>query len=350
MHEAKSKVLIVDDSLFMGQVLKKMLIEENFTVEIARNGKDAIEKLKTFQPNVITMDVEMPVMSGVEALQIIMEEQPLPVIMVSVQTIRGAEISLRALELGAFDFVTKPSGEAGFTTETFRRELVAKLKIACLVPPEKLKRTKQIPKAPEITARPIRKTATNFSVLAIGTSTGGPSALQTILTQLPRNFPLPILVVQHMPKNFTKMMAERLNSLCELEVLEAGEGDAIVPGRILIAPGGLQMVVRKSGQQAVTHILQEAPIPTPYRPSANVMFTSVAEVFGGSTMAMLLTGMGSDGLEGAKLLKQRGAYLIAESEETCIVYGMAKCIVDAGIVDQILPLPEIGRFLIHKNM
>lgn len=337
-----NRVLVVDDSQFMGQVLKNLLCAENFVVEIARNGREAIEKIKSFHPGVITMDVEMPVMSGLEALEVIMREDPLPVIMVSAQTIRGAEISIRALEMGAFDFIAKPSDNVNDNLPAFKRELIAKIRLARLVSPDKLCKSRHINRNQEI----LQFNLPNFpAVLAIGASTGGPSALQSILTQLPAQFPLPVLVVQHMPKDFTRMMAERLNSLCNLSVKEAADGDVVRPGSVLIAPGGLQMGLGLSGKQVVVKIIRDAPTPTPYKPSVNLLFKAVAETFGENSLAVILTGMGSDGLESARLLKQRGAFLVAEAEESCIVYGMPKAVIDAGLADKILPLSDIGSFL-----
>ncbi len=354
MQNQKNRVLIVDDSSFMGQLLRNLLGAENFTVEVARNGQEAIELVRSFRPHVVTMDIEMPVMSGLEALEVIMAESPLPVIMVSAQTVRGAKISLRALELGAFDIVAKPNPEDTNYFETFRRELMTKVKIALLVPPEKLVKpilSKPVPipgpnLVPNPAPNPARTSA--FAALLIGTSTGGPTALQQVLTQLPQDFPLPVLVVQHMPPNFTKLMAERLDSLCPLDVKEAEDRDAVAAGRVLIAPGGRQMALALAGTRVVVRISKDSPAATPYKPSVNVLFRSAAEIYGKRTLALVLTGMGSDGLEGSGILKQQGACIVAESEDTCIVYGMSKSVVEAGLADKVLPLSEIARFVMHK--
>lgn len=343
------KVLVVEDSTFMCQLLNVILSGNNFAVEFARNGREAIEKVKAFKPDVITMDIEMPVMSGLDALAVIMDEKPVPVIMVSALTLRGAEISLRALEMGAFDVVTKPGNEIGQDVESFQQELITKINIALLVPPEKLIK----PKIRTVPASTVYSTLNPMRqpeppVIVIGASTGGPTALHTVLSQLPGNFPAPILIVQHMPQNFTKLMAERLDSICQLQVKEAENGDSVVSGKVLIAPGGMQMVVAAAGPRVVTRIHTESPISTPYKPSINVLFRSVAEVYGKRAIGLMLTGMGSDGLEGCGLLKEKGATVVAESEKTCIVYGMSKCVIEAGLADKVLPLPAIGEFLVQK--
>ncbi len=345
MQNQKNRVLIVEDSSFMGQLLRSMISAENFTVEVARNGREALELVKTFRPHVVTMDIEMPVMSGLEALEAIMAESPVPVIMVSAQTVRGAKISLRALDLGAFDIVTKPSADDGNDFETFKRELMTKVRIALLVPPEKLIKA-VVSKAAAISVPNPMRANSAYAVLLIGTSTGGPTALQQIVTQLPEDFPLPVLVVQHMPPNFTKLMAERLDSICPLEVKEAEDGDAVVPGRVLVAPGGMQMTLALAGPRVVVRISNSAA--TLYKPSVNMLFRSAAEIYGKRTMALILTGMGSDGLEGSGLLKQQGACIVAESEDTCIVYGMSKSVVEAGLADKVLPLSEIAGYVIQK--
>jgi two-component system, chemotaxis family, protein-glutamate methylesterase/glutaminase len=345
MHETNNKVLIVDDSPFMCQLLKIMLISENFIVETAKDGQEAIDKVRSFRPNVITLDIEMPVMTGLEALQVIMDEFPTPVIVVSSQTTRGAEISLRALEAGAFDIIAKPKGESNADNDIFKLELTTKIKIARLVPPEKLRKSK----GPALPVISIAKAICPVPspVVVIGTSTGGPTALQTVLSQIPAGFSAPILVVQHMPKGFTKMMADRLDTFCELVVKEAQDGERVQPGKVLIAPGGMQMFLEVSGTQTVTRIVEGNSNKTPYRPSVNVLFDSAADIYGDRVIALVLTGMGSDGLEGCKRLKEKGAIILAESEQSCIVYGMSKCIVDEKLADSIIPLPAIGKFLVQ---
>ncbi|HZW82276.1 MAG TPA: chemotaxis response regulator protein-glutamate methylesterase [Candidatus Deferrimicrobium sp.] len=345
MHETNNRVLIVDDSPFMCQLLRVMLASEDFIVETARDGQEAIDKVRSFRPNVITLDIEMPVMTGLEALQVIMDEFPTPVIIVSSQTTRGAEISLRALEAGAFDIIAKPKGDSSIDNDTFKRDLITKIKIAKLVPAEKLRKSKGSVLPVLSIAKTVRSSP--LPVVVIGTSTGGPTALQTVLTQIPKGFSSPILVVQHMPKGFTRMMAERLDGICELTVKEAQDGEKVHPGKVLIAPGGMQMFLEVSGTQIVARVVEEHANKTPYKPSVNVLFESAADVYGDRVIALVLTGMGSDGLEGCKKLKEKGATILAESEQSCIVYGMSKCIVDAKLADSIVSLPEIGETLIQ---
>jgi len=341
------KVLVVEDSNFMCQLLK-FLLSRDFELEFAHDGKEAIEKVKIFRPDAVTMDIDMPVMSGLEALEHIMEENPVPVIMVSVLTVRGAKISLRALEMGAFDVVAKPGEDSGQNIESFKQELITKIKVAILVPPEKLIRTK-LRMVPAMTSR-LPRGRSESRVVIIGSSTGGPTALQTVISRLPADFPAPILVVQHMPPNFTRLMAERLNSCTPLKVKEADDGENVVPGKILVAPGGMQMILAGSSAHSgvVTRIIENSPISTPYKPSINVLFQSAAEVYGKDVIALILTGMGSDGLDGGKALKEKGATLVAEAEESCIVYGMSKCVVEAGLADKVLPVTEIGDYLVRK--
>jgi two-component system chemotaxis response regulator CheB len=321
------------------------------------------------------MDVEMPVMNGLQALEEIMRWQPTPVIILSSVTTEGAQATLKALDLGAFDVVAKPSGSPGADLQALSRDLVEKVKAAAGVNPARLGR-KNIPLGANVQAAPPRivpptgvgsassriaqpltsSGKTGFThkhaveIVAIGTSTGGPSALQAVLPTLPADFPVPVLVAQHMPPGFTGPLAQRLNGLCPLNVREGVHGEVLKAGTVYVAPAGKQMQVQRKSGKLTLHIGDEAPIPTLYHPSVDVMFLSLAKAVGKGTLGVVMTGMGSDGTKGMKELKVLEAFSIAESEETCVVYGMPRSLVDAGLADRVVPLGEIGRAIVECVM
>lgn len=371
-------VLIVDDSPFMRLTLQKILSQDPRikVLDTARDGREGIEKLQALKPEVITMDVEMPVMDGLQALDEIMRWQPTPVIILSSVTTEGTQATLKALDLGAFDVVAKPSGGSGANIQVLAQDLVTKVKAAAQVDPSRLGkrgmanrmgiksfRETGLSKTPESgTRKPVLDFKSHpldrvidqtfpkhpIEIVAIGTSTGGPSALQNVLPQLPANFPVPVLVAQHMPPGFTGPLAQRLNGLCPLNVREGVQGDVLKAGNIYIAPAGKQMQVqRRAPGQLILHIGEEAPIPTLYHPSVDVMFLSLAEEVGKGTLGVVMTGMGSDGLKGMREIKGLEGFAIAEAEETCVVYGMPRVIVEAGLADRVVPLGEIGRTLVE---
>lgn len=377
-------VLIVDDSPFMRLTLQKILNQDPSikVLDTARDGQEGILKLQALRPQVVTMDVEMPVMNGLQALEEIMRWQPTPIIILSAVTTEGAQATLKALDLGAFDVVAKPSGSPGADLQALAQDLVEKVKAAAGVNPARLggkglnpfstgtsgpsgaviqtMGTKGVPgsigtpggQTPRLSATGkaglVPKHA--IEIVAIGTSTGGPSALQAVLPTLPGNFPVPVLVAQHMPPGFTGPLAQRLNGLCPLNVREGVHGEVLKAGTVFVAPAGKQMqVLRKSGQLTL-HIGDEAPIPTLYHPSVDVMFLSLAKAVGKGTLGVVMTGMGSDGTKGMKELKASDGFAIAESEETCVVYGMPRSLVDAGLADRVVPLGEIGRTIVECVM
>lgn len=382
-------VLIVDDSPFMRLTLQKILNQDPGikVLDTARDGREGIEKLQSLQPQVVTMDVEMPVMDGLQALDEIMRWKPTPVIILSSVTTEGAQATLKALDYGAFDVVAKPSGGLGSDLHALARDLIEKVKGAAQVDPTRLGKRGTARRAAlrsslpgagrnsDPTKTPVRSqsysggtlgTSSSSSssqgtmgakafgstypkhqveIVAIGTSTGGPSALQTVLPQLPANFPVPILVAQHMPPGFTGPLAQRLNGLCALEVREGINGEALKAGTVYVAPAGKQLqVVRRSGQ-LLLHIGDESPITTLYHPSVDVMFLSLAKEVGKGALGVVMTGMGNDGLKGMREMKALEGFAIAEAEETCVVYGMPRSIVDAGLADRVVPLGEIGRVI-----
>ncbi len=337
------RVLVVDDSATVRLALCRELGNDPgiTVVGYARDGIEAMEKIAEFAPDVVTLDIEMPRLDGHGTLERIMKERPTPVVMVSSLTTAGASATIRALELGAVDFVAKASsmGAAGLTSVI--PELIQKVKYAAKVRP------RAVPDAASATVRAVPPPApANVSwrkgLVVIGSSTGGPQALRAVLTSLPPNFGLPIVIVQHMPPGFTRALAERLNEVLPFAVAEARPGSRIAPGTILIAPGGFHMRVRKDGQIS----LNQEPLECGVRPSVNPTLESAAQVFGSETVGVILTGMGHDGTRGAELVHQAGGKMIAEHESSCVVYGMPKSVVEAKLADRVVPLSRIGAAMV----
>lgn len=358
-------VLIVDDSPFMRFTLQKILNQDPGikVLDTARDGREGIVKLQALRPQVVTMDVEMPVMNGLQALDEIMRWQPTPVIILSAVTTEGTQATLKALDLGAFDVVAKPSGSLRADLQVLSHDLVEKVKAAAGVNPARLGSkgltigTKGVPEMPleqaphlPVTGKMGLAPKHAIEIVAIGTSTGGPSALQAVLPTLPADFPVPVLVAQHMPPGFTGPLSQRLNGLCPLNVREGIHGEVLKAGTVYVAPAGKQIQVQRKSEQLTLHIGDEAPIPTLYHPSVDVMFLSLAKAVGKGTLGVVMTGMGSDGTKGMKDLKALEGFAIAESEETCVVYGMPRSLVDAGLADRVVPLGEIGRTIVECVM
>lgn len=335
----KIRVLVVDDSAIMRKLITDIL-KKDPQIEVvgqAENGKKAIELAKALKPDVITLDIEMPEMDGLTALRFLKREVPSArVIMFSSLTQEGARATLEALSLGAFDFVPKPSTKSFLeSVKKIEEELLPKIKGAT----EKVK-------APLLT---LPKVATRiksglYRVLGIGVSTGGPQTLTEIFKELPGNFPVPILVVQHMPPLFTKQLAERLNKISAIQVKEAEEGEPVKEGVAYIAPGDYHMVVKRENTQKVIH-LHQGPPKNNCRPSVDVLFESLAEIYNGTCLALVLTGMGRDGAEGAQAIKKKGGAVIAQDANTSIVFGMPRAVIESGAADEVLPLSEIPRRL-----
>jgi len=369
----KRKLLVVDDSAFMRKLISDFFVN-NSKVEVvgtARNGKDAIKKIQSLQPDVVTMDVEMPEMNGLDALKEIMTICPVPVVMLSSTTQKNAENTLTAMELGAVDFVAKPSGTISLDLHKIQDELVHKVEEATKVQIAKLKKSLPRPslvstpndalkpekKKPEIVKQPIelnkklavsnqKKEWNRFSkkVVLIGTSTGGPRALQEVITKIPKNIQAPILIVQHMPAGFTKSLAQRLNQLSEITVKEAEQGDILHNGIAYIAPGGYHLKLRKVGTSFGIVLDQTEPPRSGHRPSVDVMFEDVSQYNDFDKIAVIMTGMGYDGAAGLKQLKENGNVMaIAESADTCIVYGMPKAAVETQLVDEVADVDDIAQ-------
>lgn len=358
---SKKKLLIVDDSAFMRKLISDFFVD-NKSIEvigIARNGKDAIEKIKTLQPDVLTLDVEMPEMNGLEALRRIMTDMPVPVVMLSSITKSGAESTMLAMEYGAVDFIAKPSGTISLDLHKIKEELVEKVEHAALVSINKIKKrsplpinnkttnnveVKKIPDAPNVT----KWDKSNKKMVLIGTSTGGPRALQEVITKLPSNMKAPVLIVQHMPAGFTKSLAQRLNQLSAIEVKEAEDGDLLQNGYAYIAPGGYHMRIQKRGSSYYIVLNDKEPPRSGHRPAVDVLFEDNSQFNDFDKIAVIMTGMGSDGSLGLKQLKQNGNVVaIAEAASTCIVYGMPKAAVETNLVNEVVNLDQIAKTIIQ---
>lgn len=347
----RHNVLVVDDSAFMRRIISDLVTEDPgfHVVGTAKNGEEAVRKVRELAPDVVTMDVEMPLMDGLQALEIIMRECPVPVVMLSSLTDAGARETIRALELGAVDFVQKPSGSISLDLRKVQRELLDKLKAAVRA------RVPRIPPGGTAAVRPGRpdgirgdrdaggRTADGpvTRLAAIGTSTGGPRALQTVLTALSADFPAPILIVQHMPPVFTKSLADRLNALCAIRVREAENGEALEPGTAYIAPGGRHMKAERAPGGRYRIRLTDEPPQNGHRPSVDVLFDSLVPLTELKRVAVIMTGMGADGARGLRRLRDSGAQTIAESEETCVVYGMPRAAVNLQAARHVANLHDI---------
>ncbi|MDP2876537.1 MAG: chemotaxis response regulator protein-glutamate methylesterase [Holophaga sp.] len=351
------RVLIVDDSPFMRKAIERMLVaaEDIQVVGTARDGVDALEKIPLLKPDIITLDVEMPRMDGLACLKKIMVDHPMPVLMVSSLTQEGAQATLDALAAGALDFIPKESSLASGSILQIQQDLQEKVRRLALSPRFRKPAARpaiQLPTRPLVA--PTRSTGVGLpgligttppaEFLVIGCSTGGPKALQDLLPAIPKNLPVPCLIVQHMPASFTKPFAERLNNICEVQVKEAEHGETARPGTVYIAPGGIHLNYRQRGGQAIIELNPE-PAGSLHKPSVDVMFESLAMECTKQVLAMILTGMGSDGAKGMQALKAKGAHTLAEAEESCVVYGMPKAAFERGCVDQVAPLPEIAGIL-----
>lgn len=346
------KVLVADDSALMRKVLRK-LIESDPKLEVidtARDGEDAVEKARKLMPDVITMDVNMPKMDGLTAMQIIIDEEIAPVIVVSSLTQHGSLTAYEALELGAFDYVPKPGGTVSLNMNAVRDELVKKIKAAYKSTRNKkildrLSRKKTLTRVKENKKKSIIIPSTSdFYAVAIGISTGGPKTIYDVLPFLPPDLNAAVFLVQHMPENFTKPYAERLDNYCQLKVVEAEDGMEVVPGVVYVGKGGYHLKVRKSGK-GLKIWLSKIPKHM-FMPSADVMMESVLEYFGNKTVGVLMTGMGDDGAKSMVKIRQAGGYTIAESEETAIVFGMPAEAIRLGGADKTLPSYKIADEII----
>lgn len=341
----KIDVLVVDDSAYMRKVITNMLQsdEDIFVVDTARDGQDALEKIKQWKPQVVTLDVEMPRMDGLTALQKIMQECPTAVVMLSSLTQEGSETTIKALTLGAVDFVPKPSGAISLDIAKVKEDLLAKIKVAARAS------LKNVGTAAHVTAEKPARPPMGAPVggkpdklVVIGSSTGGPNALQQVVPRLPADLQAGVLIVQHMPAGFTNSLAIRLNDISGLPVKEAAEGDAVRTGHVYIAPGGHHMAL----DNKLTIRLNDGPPVHSVRPAVDVTMESVIENFKGTVIGVILTGMGYDGAKGMAAIKRVGGKTIAQNEATCVVYGMPRVVVESGKADKVLPITEIAQGIV----
>jgi two-component system chemotaxis response regulator CheB len=343
MSMNKVRVLVVDDSALMRKLIPQML-ESDQSIEVvgtAMDGNFCLKKIEELRPNVVTLDLQMPGMNGIDTLKEIMRRHPLPVIVVSSHSTDGASITFKALGLGAFDFVTKPQDASAHMAET-ARQLIAKIKAAAdckVVRPGTLGAAVRVEKTTSAKSGP-----PPTKTVAIGISTGGPQALEYLLSQLPPDFPGTILVVQHMPSGFTEMFAKRLDELCALRVKEAQSGDVLQAGRVLVCPGSRHMTVKRLPMGDVV-VLNDEPLVNGHRPSVDVLFHSLAQEFGRTSVAVLMTGMGDDGAQGLGEIKKAGGMTIAQSEESCVVFGMPKAAIERGYATRVVGLEVLASTL-----
>ncbi|MFZ3576626.1 protein-glutamate methylesterase/protein-glutamine glutaminase [Virgibacillus sp. DJP39] len=345
MYKTQTRVLVIDDSAFMRKMITDLL-SSNEQIEVvgtARNGEDGLKKIKELSPHVVTLDVEMPVMDGIATLKNIMDTNPIPVIMLSSITKEGSTKTIQAISNGAVDFIQKPSGSISLDIDKIKEELIKKVIAAANV---------KVSKHPKSTEDVDFKTAVNQTfknshaqtIVAIGTSTGGPRALQRVLTDLPDDFTTPIVIVQHMPPGFTKSLADRLNTLTKIHIKEATHGEIIQKSTVYIAPGDFHLKIRKMGTSFAVELSKEAE-RSGHRPSVDVLFESLAEIPNVNKIAVLLTGMGNDGSKGLQRLKEKDSstVVVAENEESSIVYGMPKAAIKTNTVNHIVHLHQVGH-------
>lgn len=353
----KIKVLIVDDSAFMRKLIQDFLSEHPSitVVGTARNGEDALRKINKLSPDVITLDIEMPIMNGLQALEKIMKEHPVPVVMLSSTTQEGADNTIQAFALGAVDFVAKPSGAISMDLYKVKEELQEKVLSARKANVNQLAKKPSYVKSSTILTEnyskierkePIVPTymPMDKKLICIGTSTGGPRALQNVITKLPKDLDAPVFVVQHMPPGFTKSLAARLDSLSNVSVSEAIDGELARKGHVYIAPGGYHMKISGAGDALKIHLDGGSAPRNGHRPSVDVMFESISKIANYEKIAVIMTGMGSDGADGLIELKKTGSVrAIAESKDTSIVYGMPKAAVATNLVDDIENVEKIAE-------
>ncbi|MFC4404560.1 protein-glutamate methylesterase/protein-glutamine glutaminase [Gracilibacillus xinjiangensis] len=358
----KHSVLVVDDSAFMRKMISD-IINQSRNLEVvstARNGQDAINKIEQLKPNVITLDVEMPLMDGIETLQHIMEHMPTPVVMLSSLTKTGADKTIEAVSLGAVDFIAKPSGSISLNIREIEKEIITKVEQAVQsnftvhtqkknVEGNEREERLDYSASPGLSPMLSNRTKNTKPIVAIGSSTGGPRALQEVITNLPKTFHAPVVIVQHMPKGFTKSLADRLNKLSEVDVKEVEDGDLIESGKVYIAQGGKQFQLEEAGNKLFAKVREDGPV-NGHQPAVNVLFSSIAKLKNYQSISVILTGMGSDGSNGIEILKQNHprTVIISQSKETCVVYGMPQAAEKTSLVDYVLDIQDISGMLQKK--
>jgi len=342
------RVLVVDDSALMRKLIP-LILERDPEIEVvgtAMDGAFALRKIAELQPDVVTLDLEMPRMDGLETLRMIMRGAPMPVIVFSTHSKEGAYSTFKALALGAIDFVAKPRDAAAGNLEPVASQLAEKIKMAKRAGgPKAIPKPAADPTAVASSKKRVRPALPPNRVIAIGISTGGPNALQYLLSQIPGDFSATFVIVQHMPEGFTDMFARRLDECCALEVQEAKSGDLLVAGRVLICPGNRHMMARRMPRGDMV-VLSDTPPINGHRPSADVLFHSVAQEFGLTSVGIIMTGMGEDGAEGIGAIKASGGMTLAQSEETCVVSGMPRTAILKGFIQKVVPLDGLAAYLI----
>jgi two-component system chemotaxis response regulator CheB len=351
---SRSRVLIVDDSALVRQILREILSSDS-ALEVVGAASDPFHAwsiIQTANPDVVTLDVEMPRMDGLEFLERLMRAHPMPVVMVSSLTERGCETTFKALELGAVDYVTKPTVDIGRGVEALAREIVEKVKMAARARPRRPRRESATRSPMPLAATPVGSVnrgalaRSTEIVMALGASTGGTEAIREVLTAMPADAP-GMVIVQHMPENFTRLFAERLDKMCAIRVREATDGERVIPGIALLAPGGAtHMQLQRCGGQYVVRLVSTPPRHH-HRPSVDVLFESCADQAGRNAVGAIMTGMGDDGARGLLAMRSAGAHTVAEHESTCVVYGMPRAAVEMAAAEVVQPLHAIAETLLR---
>jgi two-component system chemotaxis response regulator CheB len=339
------RVLVIDDSAYVRKSVSSMLARSPFieVVGIARDGAEGLELAAERNPDVITCDLNMPVMDGVAFVREQMARRPVPIVIVSIAAESG-EQALAALDAGAVDFVQKPTALATEKLMDISDELVAKVKAAARAKAGAIAALAAKPRGGILEAPVVRH---GTDIVVLGISTGGPQGLKLMLPRIPLDCPVPIAMVLHMPVGYTKAYAEKLAELCQIRVVEASQGEEIVAGTAYLAPAGRHLTFRRSGGGVFAELTLR-PLDTPHRPSVDTLFQSAAEVYGSAVLGVVMTGMGSDGREGAAWIKARGGRILAESEDTCVVYGMPRSVVEAGLADAVVPLDRMAEAIMER--
>jgi two-component system, chemotaxis family, protein-glutamate methylesterase/glutaminase len=339
------RVLVVDDSAYARKAVREMLVRSPFleVVGAARSAQEALELVAELKPDVITCDLVMPEMDGADFVRAQMAIRPVPIVIIS-SVPRDEALMLGALEAGAVDFVRKPTALASDRLLEIGNELIAKVEAAAGAPVARLGAAHDAVGEP--VAGPVGAPA--FDILVIGISTGGPQALRALIPQLPSDLPVPVVVVLHMPVGYTELYARKLDQVSGLTVLEAQDGTAVRPGRVLVAPGGWHLSLVRDGDGLVSTRLDMRHRDTSHRPSVNLLFETAAKVYGGRVLGVVMTGMGSDGCEGAAWIKAKGGTVITEAQETCVVYGMPRAVVEAGLSDGSYPLERMAQAIVER--
>jgi len=338
------KVLVVDDSAYVRKVVSQMLARSPFieVVGTSRDGAEALELVAELRPDVVTCDLNMPVMDGVAFVREQMRRRPVPIVIISIAAEAGEQV-LAALDAGAVDFVQKPTALATERLLDLSDELVEKVKAAATGAARRV-----LPVAAPTSALAVERTGDGrVDIVVIGVSTGGPQGLKLIIPRLPANFPVPVAMVMHMPVGYTETYAQKLDEISALHVVEARDGQPVEAGTVLLAPAGRHLTFRRHAGGVISH-LDLRPLDTPHRPSVDTLFHSAADVYGGRVLGVVMTGMGSDGREGAAWIKARGGCILTESEDTCVVYGMPRSVVEAGLSDGSVPLHELAEAILGR--